>query len=334
MELVAKKMSIYTLEVGITKLMGISLGDINAICKEGNLMCYKLRQRLIEHYSNVPYMSDAMLAYSHLSQGDNELTTQYLVRAKILLESIHHTSKLSDNTGSSWDKLYLVCRLKAPHIRKRVTKEQDSWRMMEYVFQTINHITQTEGKTKVYHEPNFESVPHVSKERVHKVSFSKYTKPNSPVKAYNNSLHNTQYSSNFRNGNEQHSSQFHRGQGKQQYNCRQGKLECYYCKGDHIIRDYEKFSKDRTKNNLKTTDLVKKYMDKLRQAIRKGNITVNEATFSNAQELTYSMEQAEQLLVNLHFSNSESKCLDWYMTLVTIDEVSSENVILYKVRVK
>ena len=114
-----------------------------------------------------------MFAYSHLSQSDNELTMQYLVRAKVLLECIHQTSNLSDITGSSWDSLYLGHGLKAPHITKRVTKEQDFCRMMEDVFQTINCITQTEEKTKAYHEPNFESMPQVSKERVHKVSFSK-----------------------------------------------------------------------------------------------------------------------------------------------------------------
>ena len=60
MELVAKKTGIDPLEVGISKLKGIALGNINAIHKEGNLMWYRLRQRLIEHYSNVLYMSDTM----------------------------------------------------------------------------------------------------------------------------------------------------------------------------------------------------------------------------------------------------------------------------------
>ena len=60
-ELVTEKMGIDPLEVGISKLKGIVLGDINTIHKEGNLMWYRLRQRLIENYSNVPYVSDAML---------------------------------------------------------------------------------------------------------------------------------------------------------------------------------------------------------------------------------------------------------------------------------
>ena len=169
-----------------------------------------------------------MFAYFHLSQGDDELTTQYLVRAKVLLECIHQTLKLSDITGSSWDNLYLIHGLKAPHIRKRVAKEQDFWQMMEDVFKTINIITLTKEKTKVYHEPTFESVPQVAKERVHEVSFSKYTKPNLPVKVYSNSPCNMHYCSNFRNSSKQHSSQFCKEQGKQIYNHRQGKLECYY----------------------------------------------------------------------------------------------------------
>ena len=88
-ELVAKKTGVDPLKVEIGKLKGIALGDINAIHNKGNLTWYWLRQRLIEHYSNIPCASDAMFAYSDLLQGDDEPTTQYLVRAKVLLEHIH-----------------------------------------------------------------------------------------------------------------------------------------------------------------------------------------------------------------------------------------------------
>ena len=33
------------------------------------------------------------------------MTAQYLVTAKVLLECIHHTTKLADITGRSWDNL-------------------------------------------------------------------------------------------------------------------------------------------------------------------------------------------------------------------------------------
>ena len=36
-----------------------------------------------------------MVAYGHLTQHDDESTSQYLIRAKVLLEHINHTSKLS-----------------------------------------------------------------------------------------------------------------------------------------------------------------------------------------------------------------------------------------------
>ena len=45
------------------------------------------------------------------------------------------------------------------------------------------------------------------------------------------------------------------------------------------------------------------------------------------------MEQAQQLLGNLRLSDSESNWLDIGIKEVTIDEASSGNVVLYKVRV-
>ena len=75
-------------EIGIGKLMGLALGNINTIRKEEGLMWHKFRQILIENYSNKPYTFDAMVAYSYLTQQDNESTSQYLIRAKVLLKHI------------------------------------------------------------------------------------------------------------------------------------------------------------------------------------------------------------------------------------------------------
>ena len=66
-EMVAEEIGIDPLEVGISKLKGLALGDINTIHKEGHLTWYSFKQRLIEHYLNVLITSDAMFAYSHLS---------------------------------------------------------------------------------------------------------------------------------------------------------------------------------------------------------------------------------------------------------------------------
>ena len=94
-ELVAERTGIDPLKVGISKLKGLALGDISTFHEEEGLSWHKFTQCLIEQYSNVPFVPDTMFAYSKISQWDNESTTWYLVRAKVLLEWIQCTSKLS-----------------------------------------------------------------------------------------------------------------------------------------------------------------------------------------------------------------------------------------------
>ena len=107
-EVVAKRTGIDPLEVGISKLKGLALGDVNTIHKEEGLSWHKFRQCFVEQYSNIPYTSDSMFAYSQIAQQDDDPTAQYLIRAKVLLECIHHTSKLSDISGVGLDNLSLA----------------------------------------------------------------------------------------------------------------------------------------------------------------------------------------------------------------------------------
>ena len=81
-------------------------------------------------------------------------------------------------------------------------------------------------------------------------------------------------------------------------------MKCYYCEGEHHIRDCDKFTKDKAKYKLKTVDLAKKYKSKFRKAAKNGSMSVNEIT--SAPELTYQVEQVEQVLGTLKLSNSES----------------------------
>ena len=78
-----------SLEVGISKLKGLALADNSTVHKEEALSWHNFRQHLIEQYSNVPYVPDTMFPYCKISQQNNESTTWYLVRAKVLLERIH-----------------------------------------------------------------------------------------------------------------------------------------------------------------------------------------------------------------------------------------------------
>ena len=112
-------------EVGISKLKGLALGDINTIRKEEGLMWHKFIQILIENFSNIPYMSDTMVAYTNLTHQDDEYTLQYLIRAKVLLEHMNHTSKLSQISGKGLNNLSVIQGLRDRHIRWRFAKEQE-----------------------------------------------------------------------------------------------------------------------------------------------------------------------------------------------------------------
>ena len=89
-ELVAERTGIDPSDIEIRKLKGLALGNV------------------IEQYSNVPYASDAMFAYSQIAQQADEAMVQYLIKAKVLLERIHHNSKLSDISGAGLDDLSFV----------------------------------------------------------------------------------------------------------------------------------------------------------------------------------------------------------------------------------
>ena len=92
----------------MSKLQGIALGDITAVRKEEGLPWHKFIQVLIENYSNIPYVSNAMVAYNNIAQKDDKSTLQYLIRAKVLLEHINHTSKLSHISGKGLNDIALV----------------------------------------------------------------------------------------------------------------------------------------------------------------------------------------------------------------------------------
>ena len=81
-----------------------------------------------------------------------------------------------------WDNLYLVRGLKTLHIRRSVASEQDSWRMMEDVFDTIHCLARTEERNRIYVEPNFEPG---SKEWVQEVNMQGKTHLVKPIMAAN-----------------------------------------------------------------------------------------------------------------------------------------------------
>ena len=116
--MVAERNSTDPVEVGISKLVGINI--------------------LTENYSDVNYVSDVMTCYLKIIQGEGEFVAQYLVRAKMYLERINHTWKLSNMNGEGLKHLPLVQGLKDLHIKQRVAKEAKNWRIMDEAFNSIS----------------------------------------------------------------------------------------------------------------------------------------------------------------------------------------------------
>ena len=77
-ESVEKKTGYDLIEIGMSKLKGTVLHNVNAASKEGTLSYFQFCQLLIKHYSNIPYVSDALGAYAHLAQGEHESIMWYI----------------------------------------------------------------------------------------------------------------------------------------------------------------------------------------------------------------------------------------------------------------
>ena len=69
-ESVTNKTGFNPVEIGMSKLKGMVLHDVNAARKEGTLSYFWFQQLFIEHSLNIPYVSDALNAYPHLAQAN------------------------------------------------------------------------------------------------------------------------------------------------------------------------------------------------------------------------------------------------------------------------
>ena len=143
---IAKKMGIDPIEIGMSKLKGMALCNVNTISKEGHLSYFQFHQLLIEHYSNIPYTSDTLSGYAHLMQGKNESVTQYLVGPKYSWSIFTIILNVWYSRNWLWQAIP-YSRVYWPPVWRRVASKQDTWWSMEDVFQTINHVTSSSSRT-------------------------------------------------------------------------------------------------------------------------------------------------------------------------------------------
>ena len=72
---------------------------------------------------------------------------------------------------------------------------------------------------------------------------------------------------------------------------------CYYCGKEHSINVCKQFKKDRDKYSLRMAEI----------ANRKSSMTISEAALSSRpQELTYSVDEAKQLIGGMQLSDASS----------------------------
>ena len=207
-----------------------------------------------------------------------------LIRAKVLLKCMIHTSNLSQTSGKGLKNLALTWRLRDCLIRLRVAKEQESQITMEDIYRTINRITNTDACTKAYHGPRYNSISDMTTEGINEVSYNRGKKQYSYDKSHNSSNFRKQYICSPCNRDQNNSHSY----------WAPIKVKCYFCNSEHCIDECEKFKKDKDKYNWSRADIAKKYKERLLKNAKKSNISINEATLSSKpQESMYSIEQAE-----------------------------------------
>ena len=93
-----------------------------------------------------------------------------------------------------------------------------------------------------------------------------------------------------------------------------------------MVNYFVKLGKVKSRDKQKDPEVAKHYKKKIWDAVWRGNITINEVSFTRAPEMTYSIEQTEKILGNLQLSD-DSDWLDRYPHQVTVDKVCHGHII-------
>ena len=72
-----------------------------------------------------------------------------------------------------------------------------------------------------------------------------------------------------------------------------------------MVKDCIKLTKEKYRDKQKDTDMAKHYKNKIQDAVLRGNITINEPSFTRVPEMTYPMEEMEQLMGKLQLDDSD-----------------------------
>ena len=151
----------------MAKLKGNPLRVISALKKEsGSIMWESLKNTLLKKYFDVPYRSNTMAKYFAIRQGEDESCTQYLIRARDLLERGHSASKLELIDAEGFH-IPVLNGLQDRWVRDRASKQVEKWPTMDEVFSSIMFYADQSNKTKIYAEPEYEGESTIQVGEVH-----------------------------------------------------------------------------------------------------------------------------------------------------------------------
>ena len=132
---------------------------------------------------------------------------------------------------------------------------------MEDVFQTMDHVTRFQQQNKAFFKPDFETVQLVI--QVNEVNYSKATRNNMYQWSNNGQPHPAWFSNNFRDTNRHPRGSLKKGLGQPHYKHSPKKLTCYYCQGEHMVKDCIKLAKEKSRDKQKDTNVARCYKKKI-----------------------------------------------------------------------
>ena len=126
--------------------------------------------------------------------------------------------------------------------------------------------------------------------QVNEVSYSKTTWQYGSDCPNNNQPCPVWFHNSFRENNKWPRGPFGKSPGQPVYKHGSKKILCYHCEGEHLIKDCVKLTREKCQDKQKDTEVARWYKNQLRDAVQRGNITVNKSSFARAPDTTYSME--------------------------------------------
>ena len=314
-ELLAKRGKESAVEIAMAKLKGNPLRIISTLKKETCLIMWDaLKNTLLKTYSDVPYRSNAMAKYFAVRQGEDDSCTQYLIRARDLLERGHSTRKLKLINAESFH-IPLLKGLWDRWVGDRASKQLDKWTTMDEVFSLITFYVNQSNKTKIYNEPEYEGeLTFWVSEVHHRQGLHQYQPKGQSYSCkdrYQKQGHNKYL------GSPQNQQQVDRQQHDKPHKYDDHKnnkdvrgLKCYHCEGPHYISQCEEYQKEKSRYQEKHQNMKKRMVSKLHRFADNNCICISEAFFDKednqdlpAPQLTE--EEINELCQALEYSDSE-----------------------------